>query len=239
MKQKVRKPNKWPLAVAIVLLISVIIFGLIITDLMRTGIIPKDWYIFHDYLSRTGSVKIYGYVGAIIYLIIVPIIIPLKLKIVTEKSAYLIGFWFLLSNAIDSAGNFTGWYAVNAPYSVYWYDNFAHIMGGFIYTSIAWIIWNNMINKRDRDIPLRFKIILSILTAIMLGTMYGIYEYYSDIIRHTYMTGSVEDVITDNVYDIIGSLVAGGLLFGHYFKDGVLKLLKKSPYRYLTNINWE
>lgn len=232
------KTRKWPLAVIIGVLMAIILFGLVITDLMRLEVIPRDWLLFHDYLSRTGPVKVYTYIVAVL-LLLVPTLLPLKLKLITQKSAYLIGFWFLLSSAIDSVGNFMGWYAVNATYSLPWYDNFAHIAGGFIYASLAWIIWENAIEKRGKEVPLRFKIALAVLTSIFCGTVYGIYEYYSDIIRQTYMTGGVEDVITDNVYDIIGALLAGLTLSIHYFRGGIWKIVRRLPYRYLTSIHWE
>lgn len=231
------KNKRWPLLIAIGMMMAIIIFGLVITDLMRLEIIPRDWYVFHDYLNRTGNVKVYTYIAAIL-LIVITTILPFRLKLITKKSAYLIAFWFLLSNAIDAFGNFMGWYAVGKAYSVPWYDDFAHIMGGFIYASIAWIIWTNLLENKRTKTPLRFKIALAVLTSIVLGTMYGVYEYYSDMFRGTYMTGGAADVITDSVFDIIGALLAGFFLFVHYFRDRKTQLRKKSPYSFLTSIRW-
>lgn len=228
---------KWPLVLSISLFLFIIVFALVINDLMRIEVLPRDWLVFHDFLNRTGSVKVFSYV-AVLLMLVVPTVLPARLNLITVKSAYLIAFWFLLSNAIDALGNVFGWFAVGKPYSIPWYDDLAHFLGGFIYASIAWIVWCNAVEKTGIKVPLRFVVSLAVLTACFLGTIYGIHEYYSDMFFGTYMTGGVEDVITDNVFDILGAVVAGIALLLHHFKGKGVKLFQSSPYRYLTQIYW-
>jgi len=236
------------------LLFTIWIFTLVvlvsdtIANLMFIDILPKDWYFFHSFLERTGifrkTVSLGPFLNFIIsfvlnrhlltYLILLILhFVNKKFKILTEKSTLLIIFWFLSSITLDALGNVFGWYAVNESYGIIWYDDFSHVFGGFVATTISFILWENIISNHGIYLPLRYKIILSVLTGLAIYTFYEIYEFYSDIIFKTTMVGGVADSMTDIVYNTVGATIATIFLAICYFKGG---LTRSFIYRYLTNI---
>jgi len=204
-----------------------------ITNLMRVEILPRDWFVFHDYLHRTGPIKIINYLF-ILGIVFFILIFLKKLKVFTRKAFFFLIFWGLLPVVFDSMGNVFGWYATGLSYSVLWYDNLAHIVGGFSITSLAFIVWSSVSKTLNHQVNVRYLIILSLLTAVAVGTFYGSYEFYSDRFLHTHMTGGAHDVVTDNTYDAIGAIIAAVLLgLSH---AGERHYRKGNFYGYLTDI---
>lgn len=103
---------------------------------------------------------------------------------------------------LDAFGNLFGWYSVGQVYSVIWYDDLVHFLGGGLYTVTIFLVLKNIF-KYD---SLLLIIIASFGVAFALGTLFGVSEYLLDTYGSTYMVGGLADAISDNIYDFLGSI---------------------------------
>lgn len=208
------------------------IISAIIANLMSFGLIPTDWYCFHNYLRRTGEFRLGMSLVPFITFALLSIINRFK-PWLTKKTILLVIFWLFLSVTLDALGNIFGWYGINESYGIIWYDNLTHTMGGINATSIMFIVWSDLVKKQRIKIPLRYKTALAFFSAFTIGVFFEVYEYYSDVLIKTNMVGGVDDIITDIVYNTLGGAIAIFLLFVSHFKGGIIK---HNPYKYLTTI---
>lgn len=199
---KIRKFFKW----SILFFWLFTIFSLLMCWLMELSILKDDIWLFHRYITN--------FAGRVTLLFIVQTIIVSYLYVAkkVEKlpfSFYSFVFLFFLDTFIDNAGNLFGWYSVGKDYSIIWYDDFVHFTCAILITMAFFSIYYNL--SIDWKLSSKNNILiislLAFLTSFALGTLFGVYEYYSDIFLKTYMVGGVEDAITDNVYDFSGAIV--------------------------------
>jgi len=177
--------------------------------MMENGILPDDFGPFHRYITNfSGRVLL---VSIIESLFIYILYVLNKVKNI-PFSIYFFIFLAFFGSLIDNAGNLFGWFSVGKPYSIVWYDDFVHFSCAIIISISLFLIYYNYsvkikLNSSDNVFLISA---LACLTSFAIGTIFGVYEYYSDIYLNTYMVGGVEDAITDNVYDL------GGAVFGFF-----------------------
>lgn len=233
MKVAQRDGRKMALWASIIVMAFIVILATVIANLMSFGVIPSDWFCFHNYLRHTGGFRLGMFIAPFATFAILSIINRFT-NWLTQKSILLITFWLFLSVSLDALGNVFGWFAVNENYGKLWYDNVTHIVGGANATTIMFIIWNNTIKKQSANVSLKYKLAITFFSAVAIGTFYELYEYYSDILLKTQLVGSIEDSLTDIAYNTIGASLAAILLFASHHRFCIIRY---NPYKYLTNID--
>ncbi len=179
--------------------------------IMENGFLPDDFGPCHRYITNfSGRVLLVS----IIESLFVYVLYGLKKVEKMSFSIYIFIFLGFLGSLIDNAGNLFGWFSVDKPYSIVWYDDFVHFSCAIIVSiSLFFIYYNYSVKIKLNSSDNIFLIsALACLTSFAMGTMFGIYEYYSDMYLNTYMVGGVEDAITDNLFDLSGAAVAFFLL---------------------------
>jgi hypothetical protein len=181
---------------------------------MDLGAIDGSLGPIHQYVQRFSS-------RMIMFLIIETYVIFKQMLLykngIYEK--YIMLIWIILFSLanMDISGNLFGWFSVGQSYSIIWFDDIAHIFGTFFFTLIIYAFIQNKTEKRKKVIIEEVfpKGLLAGAIGLGLGTLFGVYEYYSDMYLGTYMVGGVEDAITDNVYDFIGSTLGLFVILGY------------------------
>jgi hypothetical protein len=153
-------------------------------------------------------------------LLCVVLFIIIRRKINSKKDGEFILSLVFINLFIDALGNMMGWYSTGNPYSISWYDNFAHVIGTFVYTIAFYLLYRNVFVGSSKKLIL----IASAGTSFAIGTIFGITEYLSDVYGKTHMVGGLDDAISDNIFDLIGVLIAS-VGIGVYLKIRRKKLI--------------
>lgn len=206
MENNVKKIRVF-LKISLVILWLSSLFSLAICLMMENGLIPDDVWHFHRYITNfSGRILLVS----IIQSVIIYILYILKKERELSLPIYIFLSLGFLGLFIDNIGNLFGWYSVGKSYSIEWYDDFAHFSCVVLMSIALFFLYYNYSVKLKLNSTNNILIIsaLACLTSFALGTIFGIYEYYSDMYLNTYMVGGVQDAITDNVFDLAGAMVA-------------------------------
>jgi len=134
-------------------------------------------------------------------------------------------FFILASLFIDVFGDIFGWYG-----AFFWYDRFAHFMGG-LSVAIALVIVlraKNILPDLSIQPHLSFSIQMLILVALvtLFGVFYELEEYAETFFLHNNRLGDVFDTMDDLLLNLLGG-VLGGFLALKNIHQPVRRFLQK------------
>ena len=181
-----------------------ILFATIIASLMEYGVITGDLGPIHRYI---------GNFNARLIIILIGLSITLYLYFTKWKKSFsdikTVLFWGSIAILFDTLGNLLGFYAVNEPYGIWWYDKFVHFISPLTLVFCFYPLFGHLFFKKTENKALVF---MSVLFVISLSSFWEVYEYMSDRYLGSYMVGGVDDIIWDLFWNSAGAIM-GGIIY--------------------------
>ena len=122
-----------------------------------------------------------------------------------DNDRYASLLFLLLGITLDNIGNLFGFYRTDTQYGIEWYDKFVHFVNSSFTTLFFFVTLRNIFRKS----ALALVCVAAIGISVLVGTLFEIGEYYSDLMSDTTMVSGVADVIIDSAMNVCGSLVGG------------------------------
>lgn len=169
--------------------------------LRASGYIDADWLAFN--LDST-----HFWNRGFLYLLIISswfLFASRKRIYKTEMERDLSFFFLLISITFDNVGNLLGWYRTDTVYGIDRYDQFVHFINSGFATGFFIVTFRNIYRESSYSLI----ILASIGIAVILGSLFEVGEYFSDLWSDTRMVGGVEDVEMDTLMNIGGAVFAG------------------------------
>jgi len=129
----------------------------------------------------------------------------------------IVGSFFILQLYADTLGNAFGMYN-----KFYWFDKVTHFTGGIMAGALTFFFLSYWNKKYNWKMSLNFLIILTILIALALGTLYELWEYFAyDVLGYKMLIIGQTENVDDLLYDLVGTL---------FFAIPLFYILKKKDY---------
>ncbi len=109
---------------------------------------------------------------------------------------------------IHFIGLLYNWY--HTP-ELWWWDLFTHFLGTAVIATIAFYITFTLDFTGKLKLTLPFIVISTITTAMAIGALWEVAEYYFDIAFGTLSQPGIEDAVQDLLFDLFGAIVVAGL----------------------------
>ncbi|QQS59735.1 hypothetical protein IPN35_02560 [Candidatus Peregrinibacteria bacterium] len=123
---------------------------------------------------------------------------------------FLVSFALLL-NTMGNALNF-----YHDP-SWWWWDELTHALGSFAVGMIAFhlVFTLNFLGKVTMSVPMMGFFLF--LSAMGIGGLWEIFEYYSDFFLGTHMQISLPETMRDLQFDVLGAFAISGIAMRYFF----------------------
>lgn len=102
----------------------------------------------------------------------------------------------------------------------WWWDHMTHFIGTAVISLLAFYITFALDYTKKLRLTLPFIVISTITTALAIGSLWEVGEYYFDHLFGTNTVQGIDDTIHDLVFDLLGAIVVSaiGVVYTYYLR---------------------